>query len=181
MASPEGADVGPLIEVRQVEASDDSWVHDFLLAHNRSLRVVSRGVLYQADELPGFIASLDGVPAALLTFHVAAEDFEVVTLHAAQRGRGLGSALLAAGRERARQLGCRRLWLITTNDNEPAIAFYRHEGMTLIAVHENALERSRQLKPEIPLTGLEGRPLRMNWNSSIVCNICHIDVTGNLD
>jgi hypothetical protein len=32
--------------------------------------------------------------------------------------------------------------------------------MTLVAVHENALEQSRRLKPEIPLMGLEGRPLR---------------------
>jgi ribosomal protein S18 acetylase RimI-like enzyme len=49
---------------------------------------------------------------------------------------------------------------VTTNDNEPAIEFYRRRGMALVAVHENALEQSRRLKPEIPLTGLEGRPIR---------------------
>jgi hypothetical protein len=32
--------------------------------------------------------------------------------------------------------------------------------MGLVAIHENALEQSRRLKPEIPLTGLEGRPIR---------------------
>jgi ribosomal protein S18 acetylase RimI-like enzyme len=160
MASSEGAGGPGWIEVRQIEASNREWVGEFALAHIHSLRVVSRGVLHQVLELPGLIAWLDGVPTALLTFHVVAQDFEVVTLHAAQKRRGLGSALLAAARERARQLGCRRLWLITTNDNEPAIAFYRHKGMTLVAVHENALELSRRLKPEIPLTGLGGRPLR---------------------
>jgi ribosomal protein S18 acetylase RimI-like enzyme len=84
----------------------------------------------------------------------------VVTLHAAQKVRGLGSALLEAAREKARELGCCRLWLITTNDNDPAIEFYERRGMALVAVHENALEESRRLKPEIPLTGLEGRPIR---------------------
>jgi hypothetical protein len=30
----------------------------------------------------------------------------------------------------------------------------------LVAVYPNALERSRQLKPEIPMLGLDGTPLR---------------------
>jgi ribosomal protein S18 acetylase RimI-like enzyme len=152
---------GPLpIAVRALEPADGAWVRDFLLTHNHALRVVSRGVLHQADELPGFAASLAGTPSALLTYHLANGDLEVVTLHAAQKGRGLGSALLEAAREKARELGCRRLWLITTNDNDPAIEFYKRRGMALVAVHENALEESRRLKPEIPLTGFEGRPIR---------------------
>jgi RimJ/RimL family protein N-acetyltransferase len=57
-------------------------------------------------------------------------------------------------------LGCYRLWLITTNDNEPAIQFYQRRGMTLVAIHHNALSESRKLKPEIPLIGLGGQPLR---------------------
>lgn len=148
------------IGIRPIDPSDRAWVRDFLLAHNHSLRVVSRGVLHQASGLPGFIASLDGMPSALLTYNIAGGDLEVVTLHAAEKGHGLGSALLGAARTKARELGCRRLWLITTNDNEPAIEFYKHRGMALVAVRENALEQSRRLKPEIPLTGLEGRPIR---------------------
>ncbi len=30
----------------------------------------------------------------------------------------------------------------------------------MVAVHENALVLSRRLKPEIPLTGLGGKPIR---------------------
>jgi ribosomal protein S18 acetylase RimI-like enzyme len=86
-------------------------------------------------------------------------EFEVVSLHAAIGGRGLGSRLLAAARERARDLRCRRLWLITTNDNEPAIAFYTHWGMHLAAVHRGAIAESRKLKPEISRFGVGGRPI----------------------
>jgi hypothetical protein len=32
--------------------------------------------------------------------------------------------------------------------------------MRLVAVHREALERSRKLKPEIPLIGLGGEPIR---------------------
>ena len=52
---------------------------------------------------------------------------------------------------------CRRRWPITTNDNEPAITFYTHWGMRLAAVHRGAITESRQLKPEISLSGVERR------------------------
>jgi GNAT superfamily N-acetyltransferase len=104
---------GSLIEVRPLEGADRAWEREFLLAYNHSLRVVSRGVLHHPLELPGFIGSLDGIAAGLLTYHRADRDLEVVTLHAAQQRRGLGSALLEAARKKARELGSRRLWLIT--------------------------------------------------------------------
>jgi GNAT superfamily N-acetyltransferase len=115
--------------------------------------------LHQADQLPGFLARLAGVPAGLLNYRIAGGELEVVTLLATPSGHGLGSRLLEAARAKARQHGCSRLWLITTNDNEPAQQFYRSRGMRLVAVHRKALEISRQLKPEIPLIGLGGRPM----------------------
>ena len=60
----------------------------------------------------------------------------------------------------AARAGCRRLWLITTNDNTPAINFYRHLGFSLVAIHEGAVNLSRRLKPEIPETGVGGVPIR---------------------
>ena len=114
-----------LIAVREIEPSDREWVRSFLEQHFGSTKVVSRNVLHRADDLPGFIGIYGGEPSALLTYSVMNGELEVVSLHAAIAGRGLGSRLLASARERARDLQCRRLWLITTNDNEPAIAFYK--------------------------------------------------------
>ena len=132
-----------LIAVREIEPSDREWVRSFLEQHFGSTKVVSRNVLHRADDLPGFIGIYGGEPSALLTYSVMNGELEVVSLHAAIAGRGLGSRLLASARERARDLQCRRLWLITTNDNEPAIAFYKRWGMHLAAVHRGAIARSR--------------------------------------
>jgi GNAT superfamily N-acetyltransferase len=145
------------IAVREIEPSDRDWVRSFLTEHFRSTKVVSRGVLHQADALPGFIALYRGERSALLTYSVKNAELEVVSLHAAITGRGLGSQLLAAGQQRARDLRCRRLWLITTNDNEPAIVFYTRCGMRLAAVHRGAIAESRKLKPEIAVLGVGGR------------------------
>src|SRR5262249_41327768 len=126
------------IAVRAIESGDRDWVRSFLEQHFGSTKVVSRGVLHQADDLQGFIALLRGEPKALLTYCVRNRELEVVTLHAAIAGRGFGSRLLAAARDRARELWCRRLWLITTNDNEPAMTFYSRWGLHLVTVHRGA-------------------------------------------
>lgn len=59
----------------------------------------------------------------------------------------------------ATDAGCRRLWLITTNDNRVAIEFYRSIGMRLVAIHRKAMREARKLKPEIPEFGQDDIPI----------------------
>lgn len=47
----------------------------------------------------------------------------MVTVDALEPGRGVGSVLLEAVVRLARRDHWRRLWLITTNDNTPALRF----------------------------------------------------------
>jgi GNAT superfamily N-acetyltransferase len=68
--------------------------------------------------------------------------------------------LIDAVRQEAQRAGCKRLWLITTNDNLTALRFYQRRGFVLVAVHRNAVELSRKLKPQIPLIGEHGIPIR---------------------
>jgi len=85
---------------------------------------------------------------------------EIITLDSDQRGIGVGSALICMVEEAAEQAGCSRLWLITSNDNLPALGFYQRRGFELVAVHRRAIEQARQLKPQIPYIGFEGIPIR---------------------
>jgi ribosomal protein S18 acetylase RimI-like enzyme len=147
------------ISVREIGLSDSDWVRTFLMAHFGSTRVVTRGRMHQADQLPGFVALYDGEPRGLLTYCHKADELEVVTLHVATPGLGLGWRLIAAARKRACDLRCRRMWLITTNDNEPAIRFYERCGMRIAAIHLGAIAESRKLKPEISFFGIGGRPI----------------------
>jgi N-acetylglutamate synthase-like GNAT family acetyltransferase len=68
--------------------------------------------------------------------------------------------LIEAVAAAARASGCRRVWLITTNDNLTALAFYQKRGFVLTALHPNAVAASRKLKPEIPLVAENGIPIR---------------------
>ena len=102
----------------------------------------------------------NGKRVGLATYRIESDECEIVTLNSIVEGIGAGSALINAVRSKALASNCRRVWLITTNDNLPALRFYQRRGFTLAALYSNALERSRQLKPEISLVGLDGIPLR---------------------
>jgi N-acetylglutamate synthase-like GNAT family acetyltransferase len=85
---------------------------------------------------------------------------EIVTIDSVREGIGVGSALVDAVVQKAREADCRRVWLVTTNDNLQMFRFAQKRGFALVAVHPRAVEASRKLKPEIPLLGIDGIPIR---------------------
>lgn len=135
-------------------------VTNFIQDQWGSTRVVSKGRVFDPSELEGFAAVADEKVVGLVTFRVERDECEVVTLNSLSEGTGTGSSLLNAVRDAAIKARCRRLWLITTNDNLSALRFYQKWGLRITAIYPNALERSRMLKPEIPLLGKEGIPIR---------------------
>lgn len=146
--------------IRPIMNSDCAWVADFITRQWGAGIVVAHGVIYRPSELPGFVATIGGKLVGLITYQVESNSCEIVTLNSIQSNRGVGSALINTVVEHARQLKCERLWLITTNDNLNALRFYQKRGMVLVAVHRNAAEQARKLKPQIPLIGEHGIPLR---------------------
>ena len=146
-------------DIRSVAEIDPQRISSFLERRWGSRLLVSRGKLHDAAALPGFFACHHERVIGLATYQLVDADCELVTLDSEVEGIGVGSALTAMVREAAIAADCRRLWLITTNDNLPALGFYQKRGFRITAVHSNALDLSRQLKPQIPLIGLDGIPL----------------------
>lgn len=149
-----------MISVRHIDESDRAWINRILTDRWGSTTIVSRGVLHIADELSGFIAADESVPLGFLTYRFEEDACEIVSLDSLAEGRGIGSALLRSVEEAAREKKCKRIWLITTNDNLLALRFYQRRGYLLGALYRNAIEQSRQVKPQIPIIGKDGIPLR---------------------
>jgi GNAT superfamily N-acetyltransferase len=146
--------------VRAAEPPDGPRVEGFLEDHG-STRVARMGELVDPREHPALLAEDEGGLVGLLTYVVDADRCEVLTLHAADRWRGVGTALIEEVERVAAAAGCRLLWLITTNDNVDALRFYQRRGFRLARLHPGAVDRSREsLKPEIPEIGDHGIPLR---------------------
>lgn len=81
-------------------------------------------------------------------------------MNALEKGIGVGTKLLEAVRNKAVESHCRGIWLITTNDNTDAMRFYQKKGLFLVAVHRDSIKQARKLKPDIPLIGNDGIPVR---------------------
>ncbi len=145
--------------IRAVEPEDCGRVEEALNRAWGSVRVVSRGKLWNSAELPGFVAERESELVGLVTYREEPHSMEVVTLDSFSEGEGVGTALLETVAHVAKQRNKKDLWLITTNDNIPAIRFYQRRGWNMAALHHGALTRSRELKPEIPTHGLDGVPI----------------------
>jgi GNAT superfamily N-acetyltransferase len=129
----------------------ERWGDEFVVAH---------GVVHCPDGLDGFVA-LDGEDwIGLVTFAFNDDECEIVSIDSLREGRGIGGTLIEKTIEAARGKRCRRVFLITTNDNMRALAFYQKRGFVLTTLHRGAVNESRKIKPGIPLIGANGIPLR---------------------
>jgi ribosomal protein S18 acetylase RimI-like enzyme len=146
--------------VREAVADDRPWIEEVLVRSWGSTKVVARGRVYDASEQTALVASVDGRRVGLATYAVDGDECELVTIDAIEPGRGVGTALLDAVRARAREAGCSRLVLITTNDNTEALRFYQRRGFRLTALRPGAIDDARRLKPEIGPVGAGGVPIR---------------------
>lgn len=146
--------------VRELRADDGDLVIGLLTKRWGSARIVTRGRLHHADKLPGFVVECEDELIGLVTYRIDGTECEIISLDSLVERQGVGSKLLSRVREAAVDAGCNRLWLITTNDNLPAQRFYQKRGFRLVAVHKNAIDHARKLKPEIPDIGQNGIPIR---------------------
>jgi len=146
--------------VRPIEGGDKTKIADLLVELWGSRKVVTRGKIYDAAILPGFLAIENDEIVGLVTLHIDGDECEVITLDAFEQGKGIGSFLLKEATREAHARQCRRLWLITSNDNIDAIAFYQRRGLRMVAIYPDAITEARKLKPQIPLVAENGIPIR---------------------
>jgi GNAT superfamily N-acetyltransferase len=154
-----GASSSSLV-IRAKRPSDEAWAREKLTERWGTTIVASVSGLHDATLLDGLIAEVDGEPVGLLTYRIEDGACEVVTLDSLVSGRGVGAALLQAVADLGRSRGCRRAWVLTTNDNLPALRFYQRSGWDLIRLHHDAVnEWRRTVKPRIAERGLDGIPI----------------------
>lgn len=148
------------MHVVPAQGEDRPALEDFLRGWH-SVRVARRGEVLVASDHPAFLARSGTEVVGVATYVIRGADCELLTLHAAERFQGTGTALLSAVHGIALRSGCTRLWVVTTNDNVDALRFYQRRGFRLVGLRAGGVDQSRAaLKPEIPLAGSYGIPLR---------------------
>jgi ribosomal protein S18 acetylase RimI-like enzyme len=148
------------MRITQLSDTDKTWVRERTELLFGGTFLVSREVVHDPTELPGFIAVQDGERVGLATYHIEDERCELVSLDALCQYMGIGTELLEAVEEAARAADCRCVWCITTNDNLDALRFFQRRGFQVSDFRIGGMEKIRMLKPNIPATGCYGIAIR---------------------
>jgi GNAT superfamily N-acetyltransferase len=148
------------IVIQSISTEDRPWVKYLLEQTWGEARIVVHGDIFQADLLPGFLAKAGTETIGLITYFIKDNQCEVISLDSLVKGRGVGTALLRVVGQVAIASACKRLWLVTTNDNLDALVFYQRRGFVLCGLRPGAVDQSRATKPSIPREAQNGIPIR---------------------
>ena len=149
------------LTIRPYTDADLAWAEPLLVAEMGGRWQVRRGERVDALDAPGWVAERDGAPVGLLTAAPRADGWELVLLLVTERRTGVAGRLVERLLDEARGAGAAQVWVVTTNDNLPALGFYQRAGFRLSALRVGAVDEARAtLKPEIGTTGADGLPIR---------------------
>ncbi|KSU58379.1 hypothetical protein AS034_20110 [[Bacillus] enclensis] len=136
-------------------------LNNFFTTHWGSPQMVISSGVYNCSELDGFaILNTEDQIIGLITYVICNNECEIISLDSLEEGKGIGTILVQEVERAAHHHKCGRVTLVTTNDNLLALRFYQKRGFHLVKIHRNAVGRAREIKPEIPLIGSDGIPLR---------------------
>ncbi|MCR8848069.1 GNAT family N-acetyltransferase [Rossellomorea sp. SC111] len=136
-------------------------ITDFFHRHWGSTKMVISSGVYECDTLDGFaVLNETSEITGLITYMLKGTECEIISLDSLEEKKGIGTTLMKEVEKVAAENGCTRITLITTNDNLLALKFYQKRGFRISIIHRDAVEKARRIKPEIPLIGNDGIPIR---------------------
>jgi ribosomal protein S18 acetylase RimI-like enzyme len=148
-----------LPSVRLIGPEDADWLRQATRPLG-GIEMVGRRTAVSLLEIPGFVAIRDGERVGFAGYRTNAADCQLVAIGATRRGLGVGSALFAAVEEVAAAGGAERVWVVTSNDNTAALAFYQRLGFRIVACRPGEFDSFRARHPSLPRFGRHGIPIR---------------------
>ncbi len=143
--------------IRRLTQNDLSRLKEFWTQYWGGEIMIIKGETIQYHEVEGFIY---GDWIGVLTFLIRNDECEVTSFNSLEQGKGIGRALMDEMVREAKVKNCKRIHLLTTNDNLNALKFYQKYGFEIERINRGAINESRKQKPSIPLVGMNGIPLR---------------------
>lgn len=148
------------MNIVEITETNREEVNNFIKDHWFSTEMAIRGELFDMSILPGFICYENDEIIGLVTYRFDGRDCEIMSLDSLKENQGIGTALMEKVSYTAKNANCRKVKLITTNDNLNAMKFYQKRGFDMAFVYTNAVKYARRLKPSIPEKGDYDIPIK---------------------
>jgi N-acetylglutamate synthase-like GNAT family acetyltransferase len=147
-------------KIRKIKDIDREWIRKFIIKEWGSEKVVGCGSVYYPHKLPGSVAVSDDKYLGLITYSLKKQECELVSFNVLRKKSGIGTALIEKTKKAMKKIGCKKIFLVTTNDNIDALRFYQKRGFVIKKFYPDAIMAARKIKPEISLVGNYGIPIR---------------------
>lgn len=147
-------------KIERISNKTRNLVNQFFIDNWFSTDMSIRGEIIDGTKLDGFLLQENETIIGLVTYTFFEDICEIVSLDSKRENIGIGSALLKEIEKIAIDNQCKKMRLVTTNDNMRALQFYQKRGYCLTKLYPNAMEEVRKQKPSVPLIGENGIPLR---------------------
>ena len=148
------------MDIRRIDQTNRKQIDAFIVRQWYTLQMVVHGESIDLGTADGFYACDGDEIIGLITWKQFGKEIEILSLDSLLEAHGIGTALLNEVIREAKEIDVEKIRLITTNDNLPALRFYQKRGFDMVHIYRNALEQARKIKPEIPLIGMDGIPLK---------------------
>ena len=146
--------------IERISNETRDLVNQFFIDNWFSTDMSIRGEIIDGTKLDGFLLREENTIIGLVTYTFFEDICEIVSLDSKRQNIGIGSALLKEIEKIAMDNNCKKMRLITTNDNMTALQFYQKRGYCLTKLYPNAMEEVRKVKPNVPAIGDNDIPLR---------------------
>ena len=158
------------MEIKNLEGAYRETVINHVLAEWGE-PIITKGSVINVRNLDGFVALNKDKLAGAILYEIKDSDCEIVVLYSVIETVGVGTNLIDAVLNMAKLKNCKRVWLITMNDNTHAIRFYQKRGFDLKDVHINAFDVTRKLK-NLPtdgdFLGIDNIPIKHEFEFEIM-------------
>ena len=148
------------MKVDKIRQEDRGKVDAFIVRQWFSMQMVVHGESIDLGNAEGWYVTEDDEIVGVITYRILDAEMEILSLDSVRENKGVGTVLLNETIDKAKDCRCKRIKVITTNDNLNALRFYQKHGFELVKIHRNAVDVARKTKPSIPLIGNDGIPLK---------------------
>ncbi len=147
-------------EYVKIDTQNRARINCFIVKHWFSTEMIIRGTIIDMTKVDGIVVLENDNIVGLLTYAIRDKVCEIISLDSLIEGKGIGTTLINKVIFIAKEADCKKVIVVTTNDNVKAIGFYQKRGFDMAHLYRNAMDISRKIKPSIPLIGDGGIPLK---------------------
>lgn len=147
--------------IRSTTPTDKYWINELIIKEwGSDFIVTAQNKRYMPKDLPGLIAVENNEKVGLLTYVIENSECRIITINSFKQNKGVGSLLLDSLKKLIKEMNLKKIIVETTNDNLNALKFYQKRGFQITTLYPNAMDQVRKIKPQTPLLGKQGIPLR---------------------